>query len=243
MTVAPIRRALIVDATPETAFEVFTADFGGWWPVAEFSVFGDGGSVALTDGEIVEVSASGEQVIWGSITAWEPPQRVAFTWHPSLETTAPMSQVDVRFTELDGQTLVVLEHSGWESYDDPQAARDNYSHGWPTVLAEYVTALNGEQVFVALQHRPGPTADPNLPVFGQPGFAEHLAFLSRMQERGLVLAAGPLPDSEGQGMTVLRLPADAGLAEATRLATEDDRSVASGFLTVEVRPWQVMIRG
>jgi uncharacterized protein YndB with AHSA1/START domain/uncharacterized protein YciI len=242
MTVAPIRRALIVDATPETAFEVFTADFGGWWPVGEFSVFGDG-SVTMADGEIVEVSASGEQVNWGSITAWDPPQLVAFTWHPSTQSAAPSSQVEVRFTDLDGQTLVVLEHSSWEAFDDPQAARANYSHGWPQVLAEFGTAVNGEQVFVALQHRPGPAADPSLPIFGQPGFAEHVAFLSRMQERGLVLAAGPLPDSEGQGMTVLRLPADAGLAEATRLATEDDRSVASGFLTVEVRPWQVMVRG
>jgi uncharacterized protein YndB with AHSA1/START domain/uncharacterized protein YciI len=243
MTVAPIRRALIVDAIPETAFEVFTGDFGGWWPVAEFSVFGEGSSVAMADGEIVEVSASGEQVSWGSITAWRPPELVAFTWHPSREGADRSSQVEVRFTDLDGQTLVVLEHSGWETYDDPQAARDNYSHGWPTVLAEYVEAVNGEQVFVALQHRPGPAADPNLPIFGQPGFAEHMAFLSRMNERGLVLAAGPLPESEGEGMTVLRLPADAGLAEATRLATEDDRSVASGFLTVQVRPWQVMVRG
>jgi uncharacterized protein YndB with AHSA1/START domain len=197
MTVAPIRRALIVDATAETAFEVFTADFGGWWPVAEFSVFGEGSSVALTDGEIVEVSASCEHVNWGSITAWDPPHLVAFTWHPSTESAAPSSQVEVRFTDLDDQTLVVLEHSGWESYDDPQAARDSYSHGWPQVIAEYGEAVNGEQVFVALQHRPGPAADPNLLIFSQPGFAEHVAFLSRMQERGLVLAAGPLPDSEG----------------------------------------------
>jgi uncharacterized protein YndB with AHSA1/START domain/uncharacterized protein YciI len=243
MTVAPIRRALIVDATPETAFEVFTADFGGWWPLGEYGVFGDGSSVAITDGEIVEASPSGETANWGKITAWDPPQLVAFTWHPSRDAAARSSQVEVRFTDLDGQTLVVLEHSGWEVFDDPQAARAGYSHGWPEVLAGYGAAVNGEQVFVALQHRPGPAADPDLPIFGQPGFAEHVAFLSRMQERGLILAAGPLPDSEGEGMTVLRLPAAAGLAEATRLATEDDRSVASGFLNVDVRPWQVMMRG
>jgi hypothetical protein len=29
--------------------------------------------------------------------------------------------------------------------------------------------------------------------------------------------------------------------EATRLATEDDASVACGFLAVTVRPWQVMM--
>jgi uncharacterized protein YciI/uncharacterized protein YndB with AHSA1/START domain len=242
MTVAPIRRALIVDATPDTAFEVFTADFGDWWPLEEHSVF-DGSSVTMTSGEIVEVSPSGEQANWGSITSWDPPRLVAFSWHPSREATAPSSQVEVRFTDLDGQTLVVLEHSGWEAYDEPQATRESYGQGWPGVLAGYAEALAGEQMYVALQHRPGPAADPGIPIVGQPGFAEHIAFLSRMQERGLVLAAGPLPDSAGEGMTVLRLPAATGLAEATRLATEDDRSVASGFFTVEVRPWQVMLRG
>jgi hypothetical protein len=34
----------------------------------------------------------------------------------------------------------------------------------------------------------------------------------------------------------------ARLAEATRLATEDDASVAGGFFAVTVRPWQVMMR-
>jgi hypothetical protein len=33
------------------------------------------------------------------------------------------------------------------------------------------------------------------------------------------------------------------LAEATRLATENDASVAGGFFTVTVRPWEVMMGG
>lgn len=243
MTVAPIRRAVIVDAPPARAFEVFTADFGGWWPVAEYGVFGEGSTVTMAAGEIVETSAGGEQAKWGSVTAWQPPEHVAFTWHPSRDGAARSSQVDVHFTDLDGQTLVVLEHSGWEVFDDPQAARSSYGQGWPAVLAEYAAAVADEQVFVALQHRPGPAADPDAPLFGQAGFAEHVAFLGRMQHRGIIVAAGPFPESAGEGMTVLRLPADGGLAEATRLATEDDLSVASGFLTVEVRPWQVMVRG
>ena len=48
---------------------------------------------------------------------------------------------------------------------------------------------------------------------------------------------------EGEGMTILRLPDGLGIAEATRLATEDDLSVAQGFFTVRVRPWQVMLQG
>jgi uncharacterized protein YndB with AHSA1/START domain/uncharacterized protein YciI len=242
MTVAPLRRAVIVEANPETAFAVFTANFGSWWPLAEYGVYGDG-TVEMADGEIVEVSAAGEKVNWGSITAWDPPQRLAFSWHPSPDADAPSSQVEVQFTDLDGRTLVVLVHSGWEAYDDPQAMRDSYGNGWPGVLAAYDATISGDQVYVALQHRPGPAADPDTVLFNQPGFSEHMAFISRMRKRGFLVAAGPLTESDGEGMTVLRLPADAGLAEATRLATEDDRSVASGFFTVDVRPWQVMVRG
>jgi hypothetical protein len=45
----------------------------------------------------------------------------------------------------------------------------------------------------------------------------------------------------GEGMTILRLP-DPGQLSTARLATEDDASVAAGFLAVTVRPWQVMMR-
>lgn len=64
-----------------------------------------------------------------------------------------------------------------------------------------------------------------------------------MASQGYLVAAGPLPDEDGAGMTILRLPGAGQLAEATRLATEDDASVASGFFTVTVRPWQVMLTG
>lgn len=58
---------------------------------------------------------------------------------------------------------------------------------------------------------------------------------------GGTVAAGPLTDEEGAGMTVLRLPGASQLDEARRLATEEDASVASGFLYVAVRPWKVML--
>jgi uncharacterized protein YndB with AHSA1/START domain/uncharacterized protein YciI len=241
VTLAPIRRAVIVAAPVETAFAVFTDDFGDWWPLDQHSALEAGGTVAMTDGEIVEVSASGQQAHWGSVLVWEPPHRVAFSWHPGHPPSDRNSQVDVRFTDLDGQTLVVLEHSGWEVFDDPASARNEYGRGWPQVIARYAAAISGGEIFVVLHHRPGPGAVRDVPLLTQPGFADHLAFLSRLEKRRLVMAAGPFPDSAGEGMTVLRLPAELGLAEATRLATQDDQSVASGFLAVEVKPWQVVM--
>jgi hypothetical protein len=53
--------------------------------------------------------------------------------------------------------------------------------------------------------------------------------LNRMGEAGYLVAAGPMIDAVGEGMTILRLPGTAQLARATVLATEDDVSVAQGF--------------
>ena len=91
----------------------------------------------------------------------------------------------------------------------------------------------------ALVHRPGPALDGDS-IFEHPAFAEHVAFLRRMQQRGMLVAAGPLADEPGTGMTILRADDD---VDVTALATADDLSVAGGYLTVQVRPWDVRFTG
>ena len=58
-TVPPIRREILVDANPQTAFEVFTGRIAQWWPLAEHSVYGAGATVAFDGGQIVERSPDG----------------------------------------------------------------------------------------------------------------------------------------------------------------------------------------
>jgi uncharacterized protein YciI/uncharacterized protein YndB with AHSA1/START domain len=239
----PIHREVLVEAEPQKAFEVFTARIGDWWPLASHSVYGEGGSVSFEDGKLIEHSAAGETSEWATVTRWEPPAVLAFTWYPG-HPGQRVTEVTVTFAAAGEQTLVTLEHSGWESYADPQAARDEYTNGWPAVLQGFVDEVSGvrEPVWVALLHSPGPAA-PADGLFGAPLFREHTAFLGRMRERGYLVAAGPLGDAAGEGMTILRLPGPDAIAEATRLATEDDLSVARGFFTVRVRPWQVVLTG
>ncbi|OLB80262.1 MAG: hypothetical protein AUI14_07280 [Actinobacteria bacterium 13_2_20CM_2_71_6] len=167
------------------------------------------------------------------------------TWHPGSGPDKA-SEVEVSFAPVtDDQTLVTLEHRGWECYPDPTAARDEYNHGWPTVLGEYAAvagtgfAASGGPVWLALLHTPGPAVSGSTEVFAHPDFREHVAFLGRLRERGVLVAAGPFPAS-GEGMTVLRLDDPATVAEYVRLAHEDDQSVVRGVLLVRVRPWQVM---
>jgi hypothetical protein len=56
-----------------------------------------------------------------------------------------------------------------------------------------------------------------------------------MREAGYLVAAGPMMDVSGEGMTILRLPGTGQLARATMLATEDDTSVAQGLTPASPR--------
>ena len=263
-TVPPIRREILVDADPAAAFEVFTAGLGQWWPLEELSVHGKGATVAFADGQIVERpadwgadgGADGEAAVWGTVTRWDPPAAVAFTWHPG-QPAERASHVVVTFAAgpgptAAGQTLVRLEHTGWDAFADPAAARAEYDHGWPLVLDRYQEHVGDQgdsgpggedDTWVALLHRPGPAAPRTGSLFEDPRFGQHVAFLNRMRDVGYLVLAGPLADADGEGMTILRLPGRGQLGAATRLATEEDASVAGGFLAVTVRPWQVMMTG
>jgi hypothetical protein len=74
--------------------------------------------------------------------------------------------VRVTFTELAEQTQGRLEHSGWEVFDDPAAAPAEHDQGWLATLDCYgddvaTVVAAGDPVaetWVALLHRPGPTA-------------------------------------------------------------------------------------
>jgi uncharacterized protein YciI len=241
-----IRRHVVVHADPTTAFDVFTTHIGRWWPLAKLGVFGADATVAFIDGEIVERSPDGERAVWGTVTRWDPGAALGFTWHPGGPPQRA-SHVTVTFDPEDAETLVTLQHDGWEVFDDPLGARAAYDQGWPPVLEGYRDHVGESarqeagETWVALMHHPGPAAPRDGAIVDDPRFAHHVAFLSRMQEAGYLVAAGPLADTVGEGMTVLRLPGTDQLRLATRLATEDDTSVAEGFFTVTIRPWQVVV--
>ena len=79
-----IRKTVLVDFTPEEAFDLFTARIASWWPVRSHSYGGDEVKEVVLEphvgGRLYEVTAEGEQD-WGSVLAWEPPTRLLLDWH------------------------------------------------------------------------------------------------------------------------------------------------------------------
>jgi uncharacterized protein YndB with AHSA1/START domain/uncharacterized protein YciI len=245
----PIRRQVVVPGTRTAAFEVFTNAIGKWWPLGDHSVYGAGGTVGFAGGRLVEQGPDGGEAVWGTVLDWQPPERLRITWHPGYD-PARASEVEVRFAAVTGDlTLVTLEHRGWERFPDPAAARTEYDRGWPLVLRMFTghaptIAPSGEDgpVWMALMHTAGPALRPGEPVFAQPDFTEHLAFLSRLDDRGVLVAAGSL-DGQADGMTVIRVPDVTDVPTYVRLAQEDDQSVVRGLMLVQVRPWNVALEG
>jgi hypothetical protein len=120
---APIRQSVHVDCPIEDAFRLFTERFDDWWPLASFSVSGDEAEHCEIEpwvgGKVLERTRSGEEHEWGSVTVWDPPERVELTWRlftgaQSLRGERGNDEsvtVDFR-VEADG-TRITLTHRGW----------------------------------------------------------------------------------------------------------------------------------
>lgn len=246
---APVRRSVRVAAPVETAFALFTAHIGAWWPCGQgHSVYGKDAMVAF-EGDLLVERHQGESSVWAEVLGWDPPTGFRLNWHPGSD-AARATQVDVSFTPEDGGTLVALVHTGWERTAAPVEMRSNYDVGWGYVLGWY-DAIVGRSVgsdpdvghWYALRHTPGPALADGESIFASPAFSEHLGFLERLDQLGLLVAAGPLSDAEGAGMTVVRVLPEHGDVDIYELATSDDRAVAEGYLVVDVRPWAVRFTG
>jgi uncharacterized protein YndB with AHSA1/START domain len=140
-TAEPVRKAVTVPAAAPRAFELFTAHIHEWWPLATHSV-GAEQAAGVTfgagpGGEITETLADGSTSVWGTVTDWEPPHRVAFSWHAGTP-AAEATRVEVTFTEeAPGRTVVLLVHSGWEQRPGAASAREGYSTGWDQVIGRF----------------------------------------------------------------------------------------------------------
>jgi len=88
-------------------------------------------------GRLFERDRAGKEHVWGIVTAWEPPRRLVFTWHPGRSPDSAQD-VELRFSDAGGgMTLVELTHTGWERLGEKAAeARGRYDKGWEFVLVE-----------------------------------------------------------------------------------------------------------
>jgi uncharacterized protein YndB with AHSA1/START domain len=148
-----VRRSIVVEAPIARAFLVFTEGFGSFKPrehnlltveIAE-TVF-----EPHVGGHIYDRGVDGSECRWARVLAYEPPNRVVFSWDISpqwqIETDfAKTSEVEVRFlAETPSRTRVELGHrkldrhgAGWESERDGVGG----DQGWPLYLDRFAEQL------------------------------------------------------------------------------------------------------
>ena len=109
----PLELTFEVACRPATAFSVWTTrDPCGGRPITP-SAANAGSSVVFEEhvgGRIYERTPSGAEHQWGRVTAWEPPFRLAYTWHLRF---APedATDVEIRFVDAGGdRTRVEIVH-------------------------------------------------------------------------------------------------------------------------------------
>lgn len=143
-----IHKSIVVSCSVDDAFRVFTEGIGRWWPFEGHSLFEENTSGVVFDGEVggrvYEVSKTGEEGLWGTLTAWEPPHRLAMTWHPGRGAETAQD-LEVRFSTEAGGTRVDLKHTGWHRLGDRAAEiGGHYVEGWDFVLGRYAEATGKE---------------------------------------------------------------------------------------------------
>jgi uncharacterized protein YndB with AHSA1/START domain len=152
-----IRREITVNASQRRAFDAFTKQFGDFKPKEHNllrSPIAETTFEPRVGGHIFDRAEDGSECRWARVLAFDPPDRVVFSWDISpywqLEADeANASEVEVRFiAEGPDRTRVELEHRnidrhgpGWEGVRDGIADEG----GWPTYLARYadVVAASG----------------------------------------------------------------------------------------------------
>ncbi|MGH3629366.1 MAG: SRPBCC family protein [Sciscionella sp.] len=149
-----VRRHVVVDASVEHAFATFTDRLGDFKP-PEHNVLQ--APIAKTvfearvGGHIYDQAVDGTECRWARVLAYDPPNRVVFSWDISpqwqIETDPDRaSEVEVRFiAETPQRTRVELEHRhidrhgpGWQSVSDAVAG----DQGWPLYLARFAALLS-----------------------------------------------------------------------------------------------------
>jgi uncharacterized protein YndB with AHSA1/START domain len=147
------QHSIVVEAPIERAFSVFTDDFGSFKPpdhnlldveIAE-TVF-----ESHVGGNIYDRGVDGSECRWARVLAYEPPNRVVFSWDISAQWQIEAdhdktSEVEVRFiAEAPDRTRVELEHRNLDRHGEGwEAERDGVGgdQGWSLYLDRFAERI------------------------------------------------------------------------------------------------------
>jgi uncharacterized protein YndB with AHSA1/START domain len=153
ISIAPVRKTVVVEATASAAFDVFTTGIDRWWPKSH----GIGAAPVresviepFVGGRWYTKCTDGSEVVVGHVRVWQPGERLVVSWEVSAEwkpdaRVAFASEVEIRFVAEDAKrTRVELEHRDFERMGAAagEKMRAGVDGGWPGLLALFATAVS-----------------------------------------------------------------------------------------------------
>jgi uncharacterized protein YndB with AHSA1/START domain len=157
------RVTVLVEVPPELAFQIFTEDIDRWWRrgLRYRIARGRDGTIHLEPGiggrlyESFRAGGDTELRQTGTVTAWEPPRRLAFDWRAVNFAPGESTQVEVAFEPTRSGTRVTVTHSGWSRMRadhpvrhglDPEAFLRSMGLWWGDLLGSLREACGQESI-------------------------------------------------------------------------------------------------
>lgn len=153
MSIEPVRKQVVVNASQEHCFKVFTEGLDRWWPRQHHIGTTPMKKAVLETkpgGRWYAISEDGSECDTGRVLTWDPPRRLVLSWQINAQWKFDpdfMTEIELLFVaEGPKKTLVTMEHRHLDAYG-PAAAEIRKSisapTGWPAIVETF--ALEAEK--------------------------------------------------------------------------------------------------
>lgn len=154
-SVEPVRKQIIVEASRERAFKVFTEGMDRWWP-REHHIGKSPLKRAVLEpcsgGRWYSECEDGSECDVGKVLTWDPPHRLVLAWQITAAwqyDASFLTEVEVTFTEEGPKkTRVDLEHRNLDRYGaegSKYRSQIDAEGGWGGLLALFGKVTEKEE--------------------------------------------------------------------------------------------------
>jgi len=144
-----IQKELLVEASQETAFNVFTGKMGLWWPKTHHigtSPMVDAIVEPKPDGRWYSTHEDGSEMIIGKVLTWDPYGKLVLAWQVNGQFTydpALITEVELNFIpESPTTTRIKFEHRDMDKLMGGEKVIEDMERGWWYILNLYKEVTN-----------------------------------------------------------------------------------------------------
>ena len=147
----PVRRHVVVRASQEAAFALFTTGIDRWWPRGHHIGTTELAEVVLEPregGRWYARHVDGSETSTGYVIDWEPHDRVVLAWQIDADwryDRTLVTRVEVRFiSEAPDRTRVELEHGDLDRFGPAaEKMRDTFERpgAWDATLEQFAAVI------------------------------------------------------------------------------------------------------